>query len=230
MSPASRVRSSGTAIPEWWMQLGESARRLGQPLSGPHWLHNVGMPADAEVGFGSWPEWSIRRAAIVDAGALADLAREVFPLACPRWMDAETVARHIDASLSAAHFAADLSNPAMSIWVAEDAARTLIGYVMTVAGEAPEGWDAASTLEIRRIYLAAGWHGSGVGRDLMARAVEFARDGAYAAVWLGTSRENDRAIRFYLRQGFRIVGERTFMVADVPNRDHVLLKSVSRRR
>jgi ribosomal protein S18 acetylase RimI-like enzyme len=55
----------------------------------------------------------------------------------------------------------------------------------------------------------------------MGVAVDDARTGGAASVWLGVNQLNDRANRFYARHGFELVGERSFQVGDSLEADFV---------
>ena len=85
-----------------------------------------------------------------------------------------------------------------SIWVAEDT-EGLIGFAST--GPARDN-DMDDTLELYSLYVRAAYWGTGVGYALFEVAV-----GDHAAyLWLLAG--NERAIRFYERQGFRLDGTR----------------------
>ena len=169
--------------------------------------------------------WRIRRAGAGDAADLARLASRTFPRACPAWMAPADVQRHIDTVLTADAFTADLLRADTRVWIAS-APDSCIGYVMTVAGAADPDHAPTGSLLLQRLYVDEGWHGSGLAADLLAVAVAHARSAGHPALWLGTSQENIRALAFYRRQGFRIVGERVFRVGGTDNRDHVLMLTV----
>ena len=86
----------------------------------------------------------------------------------------------------------------------------------------PVPLEAAHPVEIRRIYVDAHMYGSGLARALMAAAMRDVRDGGGDVAWLGTNQGNERAIRFYVKCGFSIVGERTFTVGGSIEDDYVL--------
>lgn len=44
-------------------------------------------------------------------------------------------------------------------------------------------------------------------------------------IWLGVFTHNTRAIAFYAKSGFRVVGEMTFAMGEDPQRDFVMLWS-----
>jgi ribosomal protein S18 acetylase RimI-like enzyme len=48
----------------------------------------------------------------------------------------------------------------------------------------------------------------------MDASVELARANGASGVWLGVSSRNPRANRFYEKQGFRVVGTKTFAMGE----------------
>ena len=101
-----------------------------------------------------------------------------------------------------------------------------MGYLMSVGGEPADSVIAGAvrmrpTVEISKIYVLESAHGSGVASELMSVAVEDARTQGAQSVWLGVNKHNERANRFYERQGFVIVGERSFQVGESLEDDFV---------
>jgi ribosomal protein S18 acetylase RimI-like enzyme len=47
-----------------------------------------------------------------------------------------------------------------------------------------------------------------------------------AALWLGVWERNSRAVAFYLKSGFDVVGEQIFKVGEDPQRDLVMRRDV----
>ena len=60
--------------------------------------------------------------------------------------------------------------------------------------------------------------GRGIGRALLAALVEAARAGGAARIWVVTTNDNTRALRFYQRAGFRLVGLRPGAVTEARTR------------
>ncbi len=170
---------------------------------------------------------AIRRAQPGDAGALATFAAATFPLACPPHTSPADIDRHIARELSESTFTVDLADPAYRFFLAEDATGTVVGYLMLVPGQPPpDGPGGRLPMELRRIYVAAEHHGSPVAAQIVAVAVTVAADGGHDVLWLGTNRHNERALRFYRKQGFRISGTKTFRVGDSWEDDYVLTRPV----
>jgi len=67
-----------------------------------------------------------------------------------------------------------------------------------------ESWNGR--MRIANIWVAEERRGQGVGRALMERAVEAARSAGCRAMVLETQSCNDPAIRFYLANGFYLIG------------------------
>lgn len=162
--------------------------------------------------------WVVRRATVADADALASLAGETFPLACPPGLDEAAVARHIRERLSPDAFRINLADVAVEYAVALDGHGETVGYVMLA------GMSTAEMLELRQIYVRADYQGSGLADELIRLAIDRAGQLGLPGVYLGTSKVNRRAIAFYQRHGFRIAGERVFLVADEPNDDWILIR------
>jgi GNAT superfamily N-acetyltransferase len=79
--------------------------------------------------------------------------------------------------------------------------------------------------EIQRLYVDAKWHGKGVAHALMDSLLDAAVAGGADAVWLGVWERNPRAISFYAKRGFSVVGEHVFVVGSDSQRDLVLARS-----
>ena len=106
------------------------------------------------------------------------------------------------------------NDPNYACWIAEySGTKAPIGYAVTSAVEAPtEG--QPGDIELKRIYVFSKYHGTGTGRELMTSALQHAREIGATRMLLGTYDQNHRAVAFYQRAGFEIVGERRFPVGD----------------
>ena len=65
-----------------------------------------------------------------------------------------------------------------------------------------------------------------VGARLLAACLDAARAAGATDLWLGVWQENPRAIAFYRKHGFEIVGEKTFVVGSDPQTDWVMARPV----
>ena len=173
---------------------------------------------------------SISRALPADVHRVSTLARETFPLACPPGTTRENIELFCDTKLSVEVFEGYLADPNIRIWLATSRDEP-VGYLMSVGGEPPDPVIAGAvrmrpTVEISKIYVLECSHGSGVASDLMGFALEDAKTEGAQSVWLGVNKHNERANGFYERQGFVIVGERSFQVGESIEDDFVREKAL----
>lgn len=173
---------------------------------------------------------SSRPAGAPDAAALAELAAETFPLACPPGTSPEAVATFIAEHFTPAHFGEYLSDAGRVVTLVEDAAGRAVGYSMLVGGD-PADADVARavrirpTIELSKVYVRADQHGTGAARVLMAATLESAGTRDVKSVWLGVNRHNARARRFYEKSGFEVAGERRFQLGPEVHHDFVLVRA-----
>ncbi|MFE5672833.1 GNAT family N-acetyltransferase [Agromyces sp. NPDC056523] len=185
----------------------------------------------------------IRPAGPADAAALAALAAVTFPLACPPSTTARAISEFIARHLTRDRFAEYLTDRdrTLLVAVADDAGDQswrgeldgtdgLVGWSMLIrtADGVPADADAAAAVsgrpavELSKMYAHPAAHGRGVAGELMrVTLAEASREGA-PVVWLGVNEENARAIRFYEKHGFAIVGSKRFKIGDRWEHDHVL--------
>jgi len=160
-----------------------------------------------------------------DAPALAAFAAATFRETYGSATSPTDMQEHIDRQFHPEAQAAELAAPDWRTLLVE-ADGELIAYAQLRRGEAPSSVRRRATkptavaLEIRRFYVDSRWHGQGIAQDLMAACL---RDTPpEMPVWLSVFMLNARAIAFYAKCGFRIVGQTTFLVGRDPQHDHVM--------
>ncbi|MEV6427092.1 GNAT family N-acetyltransferase [Nocardia sp. NPDC051463] len=169
---------------------------------------------------------TVDRAGLWDAEALSDVAAATFPLACPPGATADDMEIFISDVLSGERFGEYLTDPTRTVLKAV-ANGDIVGYAMLHAGDPTDPQVAAAVnlrpvVEISKMYVLPGHHGSGVSKALMRAALQRAREEGAAGVWLGVNQENTRAQRFYTKHGFTRVGTKTFHVGNQLHHDFVM--------
>ncbi|WP_354501033.1 GNAT family N-acetyltransferase [Mycetocola sp. 2940] len=173
---------------------------------------------------------TVRRATTTDATGLADLAEVTFPLACPPGSAPEAIADYIATHLTAERFGDYLADAGRILTVAEDDAG-LCGYTMLLTADTADEDVAAAlgirpTIELSKVYVLPGSHGLGVAAPLMQATLDAARSTGAAGIWLGVNQRNPRALRFYEKSGFSIVGEKTFSLGPELHHDFVMERAL----
>jgi ribosomal protein S18 acetylase RimI-like enzyme len=166
-----------------------------------------------------------RRAGSHDAGLLHDLAARTFALACPPGTRAADIDAFIATALSRESFTEYLADPERILLItAVD--EVPAGYSMLIGGpitnpDVAAVVDEKVSIELSKFYLLPDRHGSGVAAALMtATLAEAAATGAQFC-WLGVNQQNERASRFYAKQGFEVVGVKRFLVGEQWHDDYV---------
>ncbi|MFC4374591.1 GNAT family N-acetyltransferase [Nocardia halotolerans] len=167
----------------------------------------------------------VDRAGLWDAEALSDVAAATFPLACPPEATPADIEIFLDRMLSGDRFGEYLSDPDRTVLKAVENDE-IVGYAMLVAGrprdpEVDAQVGAGEVVELSKMYVLPGHHGSGVAGALMEAAVETARDTGAHGVWLGVHQGNERAQKFYAKHGFTRVGTKTNLVGNQVHADFV---------
>jgi diamine N-acetyltransferase len=159
-----------------------------------------------------------------DDGVLHAIAAETFPLACPPGTSEENIQAFIAQNLSANVFASHLVDSQKTIFLAT-LDGLVVGYAMVVTPpvdvEIHPLLREKHSLELSKIYLLESAHGHGVADALLAEVLRLASEHGCGSVWLGVNKANERANRFYEKNGFEVVGEREFLVGDVLEEDFV---------
>jgi GNAT superfamily N-acetyltransferase len=169
---------------------------------------------------------TVRSARTTDATGLSELAAVTFPLACPPGSAPEAIAEYIAGTLSVERFDGYIADDGRVILVAEDEG-VLCGYMMLIHGEPTDPDVAAAvairpTIELSKVYVLPGSHGRGVAAPLMAATLDEARGLGAVGIWLGVNQLNSRAMRFYEKSGFRVVGAKTFSLGPELHDDFVM--------
>ena len=125
----------------------------------------------------------IRNVKQIDAEPLAELARK------------------LGQPLDVSRFSQDIAAYAPGFYVAESRDK-IFGYLVMRFEPFPSCVHGKSPVQLWRIFVAPEHQGKGVAAGLMSQAFAYARARAHDVVWLGTSKDNARAIAFYRKSGF----------------------------
>jgi ribosomal protein S18 acetylase RimI-like enzyme len=81
-------------------------------------------------------------------------------------------------------------------------------------------------IELCRLYSLNEYIGKGIGKALMAKCFEYAKENGNDVFWLGVWEYNYRAQKFYAKYGFEKCGEHVFQLGTDPQTDWVLQRKV----
>ena len=167
----------------------------------------------------------VRRASEQDATMLAELAARTFYDAFAADNRAEDMDAYMSVAFTPEKLASELSAPRNVFFVAEIGGSP-VGYAQLRAGEAPDCVTGPDPVEVARLYVAQGWLGRGVGEALMRACFEEARAAGRRTLWLGVWEHNPRALAFYRKWDFRVVGSHPFVLGSDPQTDLLMERAL----
>lgn len=175
---------------------------------------------------------TIRRAIPADAARLADLAARTFYDAFAAGNRPEDMATHMARSYAPAIQRAEIVDPAVHVLLVENEGRAKpIAYTQLRFRHpnkpAPTCVTGQNPCEIWRFYIDRPWIGRGVAQRLMSAAIDQARALDAQTIWLGVWERNSRAIAFYRKCGFTLVGEHEFLFANEVQTDLVMARAIA---
>jgi ribosomal protein S18 acetylase RimI-like enzyme len=171
-------------------------------------------------------DFRLRRAAPEDAEALSHIGAATFLETYTEIIDGADMIAHCTRQHSRAVYAAYLADPRVSVWIAEYAATGApVGYAVNCLPDLPVALQDGD-IELKRIYAFSRFHGAGIGAGLMHAAIEDARARGAPRLLLGTYQDNHRAVAFYTRHGFALIGTRQFQVGTKLFDDIVMAKTL----
>jgi ribosomal protein S18 acetylase RimI-like enzyme len=156
-----------------------------------------------------------------DLQMLREISRETFLETFSEDNTSENMEKYLQESFSSEKLQAELSAPHTIFYFAL-LNNQVIGYLKLNQEEPQENSLGQPTLEIERIYVRKAFHGQNVGRVLLEKAFQVARESRVAYIWLGVWENNHRAIYFYRKHGFEVTGSKIFLLGEDPQTDFIM--------
>jgi ribosomal protein S18 acetylase RimI-like enzyme len=88
------------------------------------------------------------------------------------------------------------------------------GYSKIIFNQPLEHIPAKNITKLERLYLLQEYYDLKLGQELLQFNIILSRQNGQAGMWLYVWKENERALRFYTRTGFQIVGDGFFRLTD----------------
>ncbi|RZJ68576.1 MAG: GNAT family N-acetyltransferase [Flavobacterium sp.] len=148
-----------------------------------------------------------------DAAALQSIGRETFCETFAAVNTEENLKQYLETSFSDEKVTAELNDENSEFYFAV-AENRVIGYLKVNFGESQTELKDNRSLEIERIYVLKEFHGNGTAQLLYNKAIQVAQRLDAEYIWLGVWEENQRAIRFYKKNGFKAFDKHIFKLGD----------------
>ncbi|MEH6636506.1 MAG: GNAT family N-acetyltransferase [Halioglobus sp.] len=168
---------------------------------------------------------TIRYANPGDAASLAALAERTFRETFTGTTSARNMNLHCVQNFSDQIQLEEIISPRF-ITILAEAESELIAYAQLRLNSSVEVVNARQPSELYRLYVLHEQHGSGLANQVMQEALGAAAKAKSDYIWLGVWEQNPRAITFYKKYGFSVVGDHIFTLGLDPQRDFIMAAEI----
>lgn len=153
----------------------------------------------------------IRPASFGDAASLSSLGSETFVSTYSEILpDKKEIAEaYAKEAFQISKIQQELRDPKIHYFLAYLGSHN-IGYAKLVSSVPTPEVKLRPSLELERIYLLFNVHGKGLGRSFLQEMIRWAHRSGAQSLWLAVFEENQPAIQFYEKSGFKKIGTREF--------------------
>jgi len=173
----------------------------------------------------SSPEVVIRIADASDSSYIALLGRVTFTETFGHlFTDPEDLLHYLEATFSVSKIERSLKKSKTVYWIAF-ADRLPVGYAKLKL-ESPSPFITTKKIsQLQKIYVLKDFLSLKIGFNLQKKMLEKAKKLGSNEIWLSVLNSNDRAINFYLKNGFKLIGNHDFKIG----KEHFEFLAMSKR-
>ncbi|MCL4160086.1 UNVERIFIED_CONTAM: hypothetical protein GTU68_023423 [Idotea baltica] len=168
----------------------------------------------------------IQKIGKADIELLQKLAIQTFVETYSSHNTAENMKNYIEESFATERLAKELENSASAFYLALEN-NIPLGYLKTEMKETSVKFNNEKSLAIERIYVLQEFQGKKIGQLLVQKAIEIANQEKLNYLWLGVWEKNQKAIKFYKKNGFIEFDKLTFKLGDEIQSDILMALKLS---
>jgi diamine N-acetyltransferase len=166
---------------------------------------------------------SIQYAEAADAESIAVLSRQAFSDTFAPYNTKENMEKFLKEQFYTALLIDEVRTEG-NIFLLAKADEELAGYAYMRETEIPPELDDSPAIEIVRLYASQKNIGKGIGKALIDKCIQIAREMRKKLIWLCVWEHNQRAIDFYIKRGFERFGVHLFVLGDDLQNDWMMKK------
>ena len=170
----------------------------------------------------------IRQAFSDDADAIAQLSIQTFRDTFATDSNTTDIETYLEKAFSLQQISAEIAdskNTFLLSYLKES--KGLVGYAKLRLGQRESCIAAVRPIEIGRLYVTKAAIGQGVGKQLMQTCLERAAAEDCDVAWLGVWEHNTRAIQFYKKWNFTVVGSHVFKLGSEDQNDLIMQRPIT---
>ncbi len=161
---------------------------------------------------GSNPEVIIRRATPGDAGVISLLGRITFGETFGHlFRDPTDLLEYYDRTFSVSKISQSLQKENNIYWLALTD-KLPVGYAKLKLNSPTPFLDDKNVCQLQKIYVLKDFLSLKIGLGLQQELLDTARETGSKYIWLSVLKENERAVKFYLKDGFEKIGDHGFSI------------------
>ncbi len=160
----------------------------------------------------------IKKVTLIEIEQLREISRLTFFETFAAVNTEENMRKYLDEGFSTEKLTPELNDPNTEFYFAT-LDNKVVGYLKLNFGLSQTELQDDKAVEIERIYVAKEFHGKKIGQLLYQKATQIAEQKNVDYVWLGVWEENERAIRFYQKNGFVRFDKHIFKLGDEKQTD-----------
>jgi ribosomal protein S18 acetylase RimI-like enzyme len=168
---------------------------------------------------------TIRRSNFEDTAAMRDVAIRSYTDTFADSNTPENMEAFFTESYSLSKLQDEYYEPLSVLYLACDGEK-VVGFLRLRVNDEVKNELGENTIELQRLYIDTAYHGKQIGKNLMEKALIYARENRYDWIWLGVWERNFNAQHFYAKWGFEKFGEHVFQMGDDPQIDWLLKKKL----
>ncbi|MBK9485825.1 MAG: GNAT family N-acetyltransferase [Chitinophagaceae bacterium] len=169
---------------------------------------------------------SVIRATEKDFQPIVNIGRVAVTEAHRESTTAENMKAYIDSNYSDSAIKEELKDPGNIYHIVHYNGKP-VGFSKIILNAAHPDIEAENVTKLDRIYILAAYHNLKLGLELLQFNIRLAENNNQSGLWLYTWIGNTRAINFYLKTGFKIIGSHKFYVTETfYNLNHHMLLSL----
>jgi diamine N-acetyltransferase len=164
----------------------------------------------------------IQKATINDAKILSEVGFHSFKSAHGHSAPKKDIEKYMSLNFTKNVFFKELSNEKNHFYLIKFN-EVIVGYTLVIFDKKEAQILTENPAYLSRIYLLEAYYGLGLGRQLFDFIKSICIENQQSGIWLNVWVENQRAIQFYKKLGFEIVGKSDYQIsATHSNPNHVM--------
>ena len=164
---------------------------------------------------------TFRFATLSDAQALRNFSERMFVTTYGQFNTPENMAMYVGKAFQIQQYLDDLAQSNVKFIIAEENDK-LLAYCKLNIGKPLEINPTKKAIEISRFYVDVPFQGKGLAQELMKECLTWAQAQEVALVWLAVWQLYPKAVRFYEKCGFQIVGITNFVLGTDVQDDYLM--------